>query len=42
MKFIKLPKWAKENELADDLIAVVTSFCAKLYGKRRGKPSQMR
>ena len=24
-----------ENELADDLIAIVTSFCAKLYGQRK-------
>lgn len=26
-----------EHDLANDLISVVTSFCAKLYGQRKGK-----
>lgn len=26
-----------EEELVEDLISIVTSFCARIYGKRRGK-----
>ena len=38
--FILMVEKTKEQELVEDLIAIVTSFCAKLYSARRKERSK--
>lgn len=35
LSYIKLSEYSKRNELLDDFVTIVTSFCGRIYGRKR-------
>lgn len=35
LRYMKLSEYSKHNELLDDFVSIVTSFCACIYGRKR-------
>lgn len=35
LRYMKLSEYSKRNELLDDFVSIVTSFCDCIYGRKR-------
>lgn len=35
LRYMKLSEYSKRNELLDDFVSIVTSFCGRIYDRKR-------
>lgn len=42
LRYIKLSEYSKRNELLDNFVSIVTSFCGRIYSRKRGNNKNYR